>query len=159
MLRKLLVLAFLIVPTLSFGQDNLALKHNNPPRSYIVTIWSEKFEDFTSMDPEKWVYYNNFVREISVEFRVNSLIFDLDTGLMKIGDLSYYAVTVKDAWANMPLVCNESCSLDVDLGEWSTVRVVERVDNGRIYIFTWYRKVFDKDKKVWSWEVVSQIRQ
>lgn len=151
MLRKLVILGLLLMPTLAFGQNTSAPKYG-PPR-YMVTIWTEKFEDFTVVADNE-VFYDNYIHEheCSIEFSAENLTFDPDTGLIEGKVLGQYLIKVSNTTVEMPFLGND---FKATLNGWGTVRIIETKDNGRIYITTWYRGILNEDKKKWwRWEMV-----
>ena len=79
MFRKLLVLLFLLVPVVAFGQDQKLPK-------YSVVIWEAKYESLVVIEEDRGVTINADNPEIQntlvLEFNTESFIFDLERGGM-----------------------------------------------------------------------------
>lgn len=160
MFKRLIIAALVLMPTLVFGQDVPTSKVWPPP--FVVTMWTEKFEDFATIADGKVLYNFNSQDNLSVEFGAESLRFDLDDGLIegKVYD-NRYVIDYKDTKIEMPF-WDSNGDLKVSLNGWGTVRIVEIKDNGRVYITTWYKGVFNENKEDkenrWRWEVVHQSK-
>jgi len=158
MFRKLLVLLFLLVPVVAFGQDQKLPK-------YSVVIWEAKYESLVVIEEDRGVTINADNPEIQntlvLEFNTESFIFDLERGGMVTEVSSTHISVLRDGvMEGYPLMDFQGLTklnIKLDGSAWYTIMVTETLDNGHVYN-TCYKKVFDQNKGLWLWEVAYSAR-
>lgn len=158
--RTIVLITLVLIPLLSFGQEQKLPK-------YKVSVWEAKFDTFVDIASPNHDKYPTLKATpdiegtLVIEFDTESLIFDFDKGLLQAVISDHYIVRIENGnMMTIPLPkFSEPTKVTYNLNgpAWNTIMVTEELDNSHVYN-TWYRKIFDENRKLWHWEVAHSIR-